>query len=204
MQPSSPIKSAGWKRPNKSKMHGKLVRWMIWDPLSFEVPEAVRLQAGESSSMQCFHCQPVWSGRDSWSPISQSIWELRQKALSPVNTKKRRTEHCKGCMTEQAPRFCSVTLKLPGTGPVLESIQIKTNFKVAVHRSWLQSSGACVSSWRDVDVPGFRCKTALFYESCCFPYSSNVKRTRVDFLSQTQRLKLYNPNGSVKCIKQVW
>lgn len=152
MRPFSPIKSAGWKRPNKSKIHGKMVRWMIWNPLSFEAQEAARLQAGESS-MQSSHCQSVCSGRDSWSPIFQSIWELQQKALSPVNTKQRRTEHCKGCMTGQAPHFCSATLKLPGAGPVLEFIQINTNFKVAGPRSWLQPSGACVSSCRDADVP---------------------------------------------------
>lgn len=67
----------------------------MWEPLCFVVPEAVRLQVGDSSSMQYFHFQTVCSGRDSWSPISQRIWQLQQKALSPVNIKQRRTEHCK-------------------------------------------------------------------------------------------------------------
>lgn len=79
-----------------------MVRWMIWDPLSFVVPEAVRLQVGDRSSMQCFHCQTVCSGRDSWSPISQSIWQLQQKALLPVNIKQRRIEHCKA--------FCRIVM----------------------------------------------------------------------------------------------
>lgn len=148
--------------------------------------------------MQCFHCQSVCSGRDSWSPIFQSIWELQQKALSPVNTKQRRTEHCKGCMTEQAPHLCSVTLTLLGAGAALEFIHINTNFKVTVHRSWLQPSGASVSSWRDVDVPRLPLQDSSVP---CFP---NVKRIRVVLLSPTQQLKLYNPNNSVKGIKQVW
>lgn len=185
MQPSSPIKSAGWKRPSKSKIQGKIVRWMIWN-LSLKAPEAVRLQAGESS-MQCFHCQSVCSGRDSWSPISQSIWELRQKVLSPVNTKKRRTEHCKGCVTEQAPHLCSVTLKLPGAGPVLEFIQINTSFKVTVPRSWLQPPGACVSSCRDVPRLPLQ-NTSAPWELLC-PLQPKCKENQGCFLLSNSEIK---------------
>lgn len=200
MQPSSPIKSAGWKRPSKSKIYGKIVRGMIWNPLSFEAPEAVRLQAGESS-MQCLHCQSVCSGRDSWSPISQNIWELQQKALSPVNTKKRRTEHCKGCVTPDSTLvLCHPETSWCGSSPW-------------VHPNQYQFQGDCAQEltpalW-SLHVQLQRCscalcKTALSHESCCFHYSPNVKRTRVVFLSQTQRLKLYNPDSSVKGIKQLW
>lgn len=172
-------------------------------PPSFVVPEAVRLQVGDSSSMQCFHCQTVCSGRDSWSPISQSIWQLQQKVLSPVNIKQRRTEHCKAFWRKVSNRAGSTLVhchpEIPCAGPVLESIQINViseQLCMGVGSSPLEPACPAGLLWQDSSVPWelLLPPPALKGTQGCSPLSDPEIKTW-----QTEQLC-----NSLKCTKQVW
>lgn len=143
------------------------------------------------TSMQCFHCQTVCSGRDSWSPVSQSIWQLRQKALPPVNTKQRRTEHCKAFCQRLNNRAGSTFLHCHPETALCRSGPWD-------HPNQYQFLGDCVeSSPLKPDCPGGgtqRCQAALVTqlcptESCCFLLQTKpLKEHRITFLSQTQEI----------------